>query len=467
MEIIRLIAGFLVTFAVGWNIVFWLFKRDRSFAIPERIAFSYMLGLGVITLEMFFYSLMGVPFSIKWVLLPWIFILPINMYFYHRTAPSGKEPAGSKKTVFDYFLLGGIIFQSLYAFFKAIIRPEDSFDSIGNFAFKAKMFFVEGRVPYDLFMNKAMDIQHVDYPLFVPLSETWMSMFIGSWNDLLVKALFPMFLVALLIVFYYALRRVIGARWALISTFFLATIPHFLNYATIGYADFALIMFYTVSFLYLFLWIAYRRENKYLIAAALFSVLSLWAKNEGALLSLVNIGLLVLFAWLERREMAKNEWFGIAYFVGIICALETAWFIFIHRMGLSNEFINMDTLKLSVFINNLDRIPLVLYDCQKHIFGPKKWNISLLVFTAGFILYFKRSFSGYFKYITLSILLAFLGYSAFYLITPLEIRYHLQTAGSRTLLHFLPIVVFWIGYLGKELELDAESNIHRPGRRHK
>lgn len=464
MEITRLIIGFITTCIVGWNIVFWLFKRDRSFAVPERIAFSYMLGLGVITLEMFFYSLMGAPFSIKRILLPWIFILPINMYFYYKTAPFGKEIPAGKKTAFDHFLLGGVIFQVFYAFFKAIIRPEDSFDSIGNFAFKAKMFFMEGRIPYEFFLNKAMDIQHADYPLFVPLSQSWMSMFIGSWNDLLAKAVFPMFLAALLIVFYYCLKRIIGARWALISAFFLATIPHFLNYAAIGYADFALIMFYTASFLYLFLWIAYRRENKYLIAAALFSVLSLWSKNEGALLSLVNIALLALFIWLERREMAKNEWFGIAYFIAIICALEAAWFIFIHKMGFSNEFINKDTLKLSVFINNLDRIPLVLYDLQKHIFGPKKWNISLLVFTAGFILYFKKSFGGYFKYITLSILLAFLGYSAFYLITPLEIRYHLQTAGSRTLLHFLPIVVFWIGYLGKGLECDYtdyKNRLHR------
>ena len=414
MEIARLIIGFAATCLVGWNIVFWLLKRDRSFALPEILAFSYILGLGAITLELLFYSLLKIPFSIKWVLLPWVFILPVNLFFYHKIAPFGKEgvgksaeggsASGGKKDLFERFLIAGIIFQVLYAFFKALIRPEDSFDSIGNFAFKAKMFFIEGRVPYDLFLNKAMDIQHADYPLFVPLSQVWMSMFIGSWNDLLVKAIFPMFLVSLLVIFYYALKRVIGPKWALISTFLLLTIPHFLNYATIGYADFALIMFYTASFLYLFLWISYRRENKYLILAALFSVLSLWAKNEGALLSLVNILLLALFLWLERREMAKNEWFGIFYFIGIVCTLEALWFVFIHKIGLSNEFINKETLKFSVFIDNLDRIPLVLYDCQKHIFGPKKWNISLLVFVAGLIFYFKKAFSGYFKYITLSIL---------------------------------------------------------------
>jgi len=458
--IMRLIAPFLVSIAIGWNILFWLIRRDRSFALPEKAALSYIIGLGAITLQMFLYSICSIKFSVWRVLVPWFFILPLSMFFYYRVKPFGKEAATKKKGTFERFLIGGIIFQVFYAFFKALIKPEDSFDAIGNFAFKARMFFVESRIPYEVFFNRTMDIQHSDYPLFVPLSEAWVSMFMGSWNDLFVKAIFPMFLVALLIIFYYTLKRIIGPRWALISTFFLATIPHLLNYATIGYADFALIMFYAASFLYLFLWISYRRENKYLLLAALLSVLSLWAKNEGALLSLINISLLFLFAWLGRREMAKNEWLGIFSFIIIVVVLETAWFVFIHKIGFSNEFINKDTLKLSLFVKNLDRIPLVLYDYQKHVFGPKKWNISLLVFFAGLILYFKTAFKGYTKYITLSILFAFLGYGIFYLFTPLEIHYHLQTAGSRVLLHFLPVVVFWIGYMAKEI-IDAEGNIHR------
>ena len=170
----------------------------------------------------------------------------------------------------------------------------DSFDSIGNFAFKAKMFFMERSIPYELFLNKSIDIQHPDYPLFIPLSETWIYMFLGKWNDLMVKALFPMFFVALLIIFYFALKRVIGKRLALISAFFLATIPHFLNYATIGYADFALAMFYSASFLYLFLWISDRRENKYLFLAGCLSILAVWTKNEGIMLSSINIVILLV-----------------------------------------------------------------------------------------------------------------------------------------------------------------------------
>lgn len=460
MDIIRLVISFLLSIAIGWHILFWLIKRDLSFALLEKLALSYIIGLGAITVQMLIYSLLNIKFSILAMLTPWLCIICVNFFIIKKTAPTGKPIARSRKTAFDIALLAGITFQVLYAFFKALVKPEDSFDSIGNFAFKAKMFFESGRIPFELFLNKSADIQHGDYPLFVPLSQAWTYMFIGGWNDLLVKALFPMFFIALLIIFYFTLRRLVGDRLALVSAFFLATIPHFLNYATIGYADFALAMFYSASFLYIFLWIAYKRENKYLFLAAALSILSIWAKNEGALLSLISIFILALFAILERREMAANEIRGIAYFAAAVLALGMLWFVFVHSIGLSNEFINKDTLKASLAIKNLDRIPLVLNDYQKHVFGPKKWNISLLVFFAGLILYFKKAFKGYAKYITLSILFAFLGYGLFYLITPLEIRYHLQTAGSRVLLHFLPVVVFWIGYMAKEIT-DAEGDIHR------
>jgi len=460
IAIIQLIVSFLVSMAIGWNILFWLIRRDRSFALPEKLALSYIIGLGAITLEMLVYSLLKIKFSIGAVLLPWLFIVSANFFVIRKTAPTGKEITKSKKNLFDNLLLAGISFQVLYAFFKALVKPEDSFDAIGNFAFKAKMFFESGRIPFELLVNKSIDIQHGDYPLFIPLSEAWTYMFIGGWNDLLVKALFPMFFIALLVIFYFALRRLIGARLALVSTFFLAAIPHFLNYAAIGYADFALAMFYSLSFLYLFLWIAYKRENKYLLLAAVLTILSVWTKNEGALLSLISISILILFAIFERREMAGNEIRGIACFCAAVILAGALWFTFIHSVGLSNEFINKDTFKVPLAIKNLGRIPLILNDYQKHIFGPKKWNISLLVFFAGLIMYFKTAFKGYAKYITLSILFAFLGYGVFYLFTPLEIHYHLQTSGSRVLLHFLPVVVFWIGYMAKEI-LDAEGNIHR------
>ena len=460
MEIIRLIISFIVAVAVGWNILFYIIKRDLSFPLFEKLALSYIIGLGTLTLQMFLYSLLNIKFSIFSLLLPHIFAWLLTSFIFVKTRPTGKRLQEVKNQSFDLILIGGILFQTFHAFFKALIKPMDSFDSIGNFAFKSKLFFMERYVPYELFLNKSIDIQHGDYPLFIPLSETWVYMFLGKWNDLLVKALFPMFFIALLVILYFTLKRIIGKRLALVSTFFLATIPHFLNYATIGYADFALAMFYSAGFFYLFLWIRERHENKYLSLACLFSLLALWTKQEGAMLSLINIAILIIFAILARRDITKKEIRSIFYFGFIIVAVCLVWFGYLNTLGLSHESVSEETFKLSRALGNLNRIPLILYEYQKHVFGPKKWNISLLLFFAGLIVYFRKAFKGHFKYITLSILMAFLGYSAVYLITPVEIHYYVRGTGSRVLIHFLPVVVFWLGYLAKEI-LDAEGNIYR------
>jgi len=409
---------------------------------------------------MFLYSLAGITFTIFSLMLPHMFIFVVNVFLFAKTVPVGERPPRVKNKTFDIVLIGAILFQVFHAFFKALIKPMDSFDSIGNFAFKAKLFFIKGYIPYELFSNKAIDIQHCDYPLFMPLSETWVYMFLGKWNDLFVKALFPMFFVAILIILYFTLKRIIGKRLALISTFFLATVPHFLNYAAIGYADFALAMFYSASFFYIFLWMSYKRENKYLFLAALLSIFAIWAKHEGVMLSLINIAVLFIFIFFRRKDITKRDISGICCFTFAVAAFSLMWFGYLNMVGLSNEFVNRDTLKLLPALRNLKRIPFILYEYEKRVFGPKKWNISFLVFFAWLILYFKTAFRGYCKYITLSILLAFLGYSVVYIVTPLEINYHLRTTGSRLLLHFLPVVVFWIGYLGKEI-LSAEDDIHR------
>jgi len=460
MEIIRLAVSLILAALIGWNILFWIIRRDRSFSLAEKCALSFILGIGVLSAQMFIYSLLRIRFSIPSLLLPHLFITVINYFLFIRTAPAGSALPAPRNEAIDIALLGGIGFQVFHAFFKALIKPMDSFDSIGNFAFKSKMFFLEKYVPYELFLDRSIDIAHPDYPLLIPLSEAWVYMFLGRWNDLLVKALFPLFFVSLLVILYFALKRVIGKRLALISAFFLATIPHFLNYATIGYADFALTMFYTSSFFYIFLWISYKRENKYLILAGLLAVFAVWTKHEGVFFLLINMAIVTFFAILNWKRVNKSEWIGIAFFLIVPALLTLIWFVYFHSIGFSNEFVNKETLRLSVVLKNLNRVPLVLYEYQKHVFGPKKWNISYFVFLLGLIFYFKTSLRRDFKYITLSILLALAGYGFFYIITPLEIKYHLQTAGSRLLIHFLPIAIFWIGYLAKEIS-NAESDILR------
>jgi len=457
-EVVRLVASLLIVVFMGWSVLFLIIRKDRSFAVSEKLALSYCIGLGVLTVQMFFYSLMGIQFSPTLIFAPYIVVALASVAIYAKVKPTGQVVAVERNGTIERLLTGGIAIQVFHAFFKALIKPMDSFDSIGNFAFKAKLFFFQRYIPYELFAKKSMDIQHPDYPLLLPLSETWVALFLRRWNDVLIKTLFPLFFVAMLIILYFCLRRFTGKRIALSATFLLATIPHFVNYATIGYADFALALFASASFFYAFIWITRMRQRRYLVLAAFLAVFSVWTKHEGVMFAFIMMFLLLLFAFFAREKLPPSGRGDIILFSVIVSVFVALWFGFLHVRGISNEFVNKETLNLSVLVNNTGRIPLILYEYQKHIFGPKKWNISLLVFFAGLIIYHKKAFKTDLKYATWYILLSLSGYTLVYLITPLEIRYHLQTTGSRLLLHFLPVVLFCIGYAAKEI-FNAEDNI--------
>jgi len=128
-------------------------------------------------------------------------------------------------------------FEVLYVFFRALIRPMESYDSIAMYAFKSKIFYLAKMIPPDFFKSFSDFVPHIEYPLLIPLAETQFYAFLGYLNDLLVKIIFPLYYVALLAVSYSISKRFLNRRASLLFTFLLATIPQVTDFATNGYAD--------------------------------------------------------------------------------------------------------------------------------------------------------------------------------------------------------------------------------------
>ena len=69
---------------------------------------------------------------------------------------------------------------------------------------KAKIIYLAGGINKSFFTDIAANFQgaHADYPLLIPLSEAWVYTFLGSFNDILAKAIFPCFYLSFIFVFY-------------------------------------------------------------------------------------------------------------------------------------------------------------------------------------------------------------------------------------------------------------------------
>ncbi|MCK4463836.1 MAG: hypothetical protein KAU58_05955 [Candidatus Omnitrophica bacterium] len=442
---------FLTAF-IGFNIVVFL-DRKKLITPLEAIGLSFPLGIGVISVEMFIIGLFRAQLRTGLILTPWLVLIVYNYIFlrpYSKNKLSFKiNPlSGPEKIIFSF-----LSFEVIYTFFRALIKPIESYDSVAIHALKSKMLYLAGTLPRDFFTQVANNFHgaHPDYPLLVPMSEAWFYVFVNGFNDFLVKSIFPLCFISFLIVFYSILKKVLNNRPnALLFTFGLASIAQFNAYATIGAADLLIGIMFCLSFLYLYLWMKNCQNRTYLYISLIFSILTLWAKNEGLLL--IAITLTTLFLFLLRKGPGGNKEILIpasGYFLTII-AITLGWLGYGNFLGFVNENFNFSMISLKTFSSGLNRIPLILYEYQKHVFGFKKWNIIWIVLLVLLAARFKKSVKDDAFYITAVIFMFFIGYSLVYIMSTMDFNFLLTKTSSRFLLHILPVCIFWIACMTKE-----------------
>ncbi|MCK4463760.1 MAG: hypothetical protein KAU58_05555, partial [Candidatus Omnitrophica bacterium] len=336
-----------------------------------------------------------------------------------------------------------------------LIKPIESYDSVAIYALKSKMLYLAGTLPQNFFTKVANNFQgaHPDYPLLIPIAETWFYTFINNFNDFLVKSIFPVYFLSFVIVFYFILKRILGSRFgALLFTFVLVSIKQFNDYATIGMLDLLLGINFSIAFLYLFLWIL-NNKSIFLTLSLFFSILTLWTKNEGLMLIAINLTILFLFLLKNRVRRTKETLIPVFVYVLIIVVIVLSWSGYKSCLGLVSDNFPLSSISFKTLISNFRRLPLIAYEYQKQLFGFKQWNIMWIVALALFITRFKKSIVQKTVYLTFNIILFFIGCTIVYIFVPEPsdyFFYFLNRTFSRFLLHILPICIFWIAYMTKE-----------------
>lgn len=425
----------------------------KTFFLAEKIALLYCVGLGLLTLEMAILSLLNIKFSIISLTMCITLLVAAVLLITRRQEKSHDRKKKQSLSWLEKFFILGISFEVLYAFFRTLITPMESYDGIAIYALKSKIFYLAQSIPHDFFSSFGKFVPHVEYPLLIPLAETAFYTFFGSLNDLLVKIIFPLYYLSLVVVFYSVSRRFINRRQSLFFTFLLATIPQVTDFATNGYADLPFAFYCSAAIFYLYLWMR-EKKDPFLILSFILSALAMWTKSEGLMFAVINAAVIIVY-------MIINMSF---YFKGFICAivsslLVTVYILALRTIGLSvnSDFKGIESSIVHRFIAGLNRIPAILYEYQIQFFGPKKWNIIWILLIAGTIWgLYKKVLSKNLAPLAISIMFTFLGYSAVYILSspPQGIGWHLSTTGSRLLMHFVPIVVLFLAILFSKLKLE-------------
>ena len=381
-EALLLILCIATTTFVGWNIIsFFLRINNRDeFFLFEKIGLSYLLGMGVITLELFFLSLLKIQLTHSSILIPWIALILLNL-FLKRKPPevtnAPDAPLCEKRTFWEIALIFLIFLQTVYNFFRSLIKPMESYDAVAIWGLKSKIIYLAHIMAPDFFQKVATNFHgaHPDYPLLLPFAEVWVYTFLGKFNDFLVKAIFPCFYLAFIMVFYAALKRISKNRtFSLLFTFLVASVKQFSDYSTIGSADMELGIYFAVSVIYLYLWLSAKKNAGFLGVSFISSVLCVWTKNEGSLLFAIIFFVILVYVSLNIKGLTLRKAFALFCYVAGVFSFLIFWNVFKAHNGLVNENFNLTMVNAKNFTSGIGKIPALIYGYQKEIFNFKKWN---------------------------------------------------------------------------------------------
>ena len=275
-----------------------------------------------------------------------------------------------------------------------------------------------------------------DYPHLLPGTVAW------GWNwlhsEMLIWPITVSFVFSLstcfMILWYLANR---AALWVgfLAASFFLM-VPCYQFWSTTQYADIPLCFFITAGVL-LLTTAMQEKNNRILLVSGLLTGCAFWTKNEGILFTAWIILVASLLLAFKKREQKKDKVRAFTFFIaGLLLPLLTT--IYLKMMYGGGGIYLGSTRSAGEYVKllaNFDRTKFVTgcFLIYKTTFS--QWKGLWILFYLAIILGGKQTIKNYRWIIALMVILMDLGYFLVFHITPLEIKFHIQTSLLRLLQH--------------------------------
>jgi hypothetical protein len=451
----------ILSFLIVGEAVLWATRIDRnSLSGVERLAVIFVLGNGAIALEMFTFILANAPLQLTTLMAPWVLIDAIRIcIWWTGTGHAPQQVTARAREIVNLRWLKND--QALWYRFSAaavlalatIVLLGATFtvpflygDDIAFWLPKAKVIYHHRLSPFAAFHDLSEFFQP-DYPLLLPLTETWLFLWIRESNEYLLKALFPIYLIFLGLGTWGFVRRFSGSKAATVALGLLVTTPIILFQGATGYAEIPLTLYYWLATALLLTWFQTRASSTLALAAICLGLTG-WIKNEGLGLILLNSLVFAAYLVLERRSDNIRIRHAALLFGGITGAIIMPWLFARHSLGLRADLsLWPAALGMSHFVQRLFFIARAF---ARSMFGRwgvfGQWNVIwyLLAFTV--ILWRRAFYRPPLIYPVLLISGQILLYVWIYLAMPYDVNLYLNTTLDRLLIHLYPFVCWIVGW---------------------
>jgi hypothetical protein len=300
-----------------------------------RLALSFLLGIGVLTLWMVGLSLAGIEWSLMLVGAPVLAALIARARIHRRgfarqteeREDGRQETEGGERSgaplgdrVSGWVLAGAAVVSVL----GSLREPIAEVDAVAAWAFHAKVFFLERSACPGFLTSGAAGSGVSHWPPLVPQAQAWGHLNIGSYDDRMVKLLFVAFYLAMLGSVAGGLRRAwdpASVRTLLVP---LATIPALIVPFPAGsvasaYADVPLAAFVAAAAAALVHWES-DRSTRWLVLAGLLAGAAPWVKREGLAFAGVAVLVVSLRTAAGRHGKPAARLATVLLFAGIVAA---------------------------------------------------------------------------------------------------------------------------------------------------
>lgn len=434
--------GVTAAWVVGLAAAPFLLRLDG----PQRIGFAYGVGLMWISTIMGVEALVGVPLTSGVGMVG--IVGPLAGWWLWRAwrargvSKVGRTVRRKMVLISDPLWWGAATFLAALwgvVAVRAVIKPIQFWDAWATYAFKAKVIFLETTIPPSILFRSSGYPNVPNYPLGVALQEVWVAWFVGTWDDVAVKLLFPGYLLSLLYLTYGALRERWGARSAMLGTLFVAGLPLLLQHGHDGYTDLPLAYFTLGGAIALTRYVR-SGDRRNLWLAGVFGVGLVWTRVDGVIVVACNALLLVVLAARRSELVAKTAWTAVSMYLVLPGLVWATWTLVKTHRGIPFSVGSVG----SVVVPLLDRWPRIADVFFQAFFLEGNWLILWALFAFACIHWWREIVSLESMFLFWPVIGYLLGIVLMFGIT--DLFRILEDGGvvNRLILHVAPLAALWV-----------------------
>lgn len=462
MIIVRAWLGLLAMQAIGAATLTLLCTQLSRWTLVAKLGLSFGLGLVTLSLTLFVASLAGATPTWWFGALEASILLVVILVFrrarlvawLHGTAASPACSTRPWVCAFEVALVSVLTVSWTLLAAVSLVEPLVEGDVIAIWALKAKVLLHEPALTTPYFHDVSKAYSHLDYPLAWPLTMAWLWACAGAEDLQAVKALAPALLLALGALFFGLVRSRVDRANALLFTAFLMGVPMVLSQTSRLMADAPLAFFVLAAFGCAYRWLDAGHVDD-LRLAGVFAAGMIFTKREGTALFAVLLVVLML-ALVAERALARSKPVAL-WLIAVPLAAMAPWFVCLRDIPRVHDNY-LPYLRPEFFARNVARVPEVLAGALRYGGNAQDW-LAFWPLIGVAVAISVRHWSGRpVRFLVWSLASILCVYGTIYVVTPSDVAWLLETAGSRLLLHVAPLatlllvelarVAGWLGALG-------------------